>query len=461
MNRHTRALITSAAAVLAAHPLHAQTLDLARAQAVADSVARAQVASGTIPGMTLAIARNGEIVFTRGYGKADVEMGVHATPETVYGITSLSKQVTAALILRLADAGRLSLDDSITRHLPDYPAQGRLVTVRQLLNHTSGVSAMRGTGAVNEPNWVRRDLTYAEMIEMFGRQPFEYEPGAKHEYNNFAYYLAGEIIGRVTGTPYAEQVERELAPLGLARTMYCDARRVVPGRGESYTRQDGRFIHTPFVSMQILGGSGALCSTAGDLVRWTRLLFGGGLVSPASLAQMTAPTVLATGETVQYGLGVYLDSLAGHRRVYHGGTRPWGSFLSHYPEDGLTIVILTNASDEGREQAALMEEAIARAAFGAEAADLPLAAEDIARYAGTYTLRAGERTLEVRVFGENGQLMAQPAGQRVTRLLHQGSHAFVAREDAGIRFVFIVRDGRVEGVTLHQRGREFPGTRHP
>jgi CubicO group peptidase (beta-lactamase class C family) len=190
----------------------APALRLERAAAVADSLAQGQVASGAIPGMTVAVARNGEVVFVRGYGRADVEAGAPAGPETVYGITSITKQFTAALVMRLVDAGRISLDDPVTKYLPDYPAQGRTVTIRHLLNHTSGISPMRGTSAVEEAGWYSRDLSYAEMVERFGRQPFEFEPGTRHAYNNFAYYLLGEIVGRVAGMPYARYVERELVP---------------------------------------------------------------------------------------------------------------------------------------------------------------------------------------------------------------------------------------------------------
>jgi D-alanyl-D-alanine carboxypeptidase len=452
---------TALTALLAADPLPAQALDLARIEAVADSAAQAQIAAGDVPGMTIAVARNGEIVFSRGYGRANLEMGVAAGPETVYTVTSITKQITAAFIMRLVDAGKLSLDDSITKYLPDYPAQGRHVTVRHLLNHTSGISPMRGTGSLSDTQWFKRDLAYQEMVDLFGKQPFDFEPGAGYAYNNMAYYLAGEIITRVTGTPWTEHLERELGALGMRHTMYCDARRLVPNRADAYVAENGGFVNAPYVSIQILGASGAFCSNAADLVRWSHLLHGGQVVSPTSLRQMTTRTVLTTGDTVDYGFGLYVDRLGTHRKLYHGGTRPGGSYLAHYPDDGLTIAVLTNAAGTGREKATEVEDALARAVFGLEVPDLPITADEIARYEGTYTLQAGGRTLDVRVFGQDGRLHAQPEGQDATRLLNQGSHVFIAEADNKIRFVFTVQDGRVQGVTLHQNGREFPGTRKP
>lgn len=450
------------AALVTAAPLPAQAPDLARAQAVADSVARAWVAEGVLPGLTVAVARNGETVFTRGYGKADLEMGADAGPETVYGISSITKQLTAAAVMRLVEAGRLSLDDGITKHLPDYPAQGHTVTIRHLLNHTSGIYPIRNANAVDDPEWYRRDLSYAQMVELFGTRPFEFEPGARYSYNNMGYYLLGEIIARVTGTPYAEHMERELQSLGLRGTVYCDHRRIVPNRAETYEAlQAGGFVNTRYISMHIYGAAGAFCSTAADLLRWTHLLHAGQVVSPASLAQMTAPGVLTSGERIPYGYGLDLGELGTHRSVHHGGTNPWGAFLSHYPQDGLTIAVLTNAAGVGRERGAELEKLMARAAFGMEIPDLPLPAESIARYEGTYALQVGERTLDLRVFGENGKLMAQATGQRVSRLRWQGGDTFLHGSDDGIRLVFTVENGRASMVTLHQGGREIPGRRKP
>lgn len=464
MNRITLALLSGAlAAALPANPLPAQAPNLARVQAVADSLAGAYVAQGVLPGLTVAVAHRGEIAFVRGYGTADLEQGVPAGPETVYGVTSITKQLVAAAVLRLADAGRLSLDDSVSKHLPDFPLQGRPVTVRHLLGHTSGIFPLRSFSSLPDTTLLRRDLGYAQMVELFGAQPFEFEPGERWAYNNLGYYLLGEIVSRVTGTPWGEHVERELAALGIHHTVFCDQNRLVPHRARPYeARRAGGFANARWISLHIFGASGAFCSTAGDLVRWTHLLFGGQVVSPASLRGMTTPGVLADGRPTGYGYGLYVGELAGHRRLHHGGTSPWGAYLSHYPDDGLTVVVLTNAAGVGRERGAELEEALARAAFGIEIPDLPMAAEEAARYEGTYALQLPEgRTLDLRVFVEDGVLKAQAAGQRAARLRSQGGHAFLHETDSGIRMVFTLEDGRAASVTLHQNGGVFPGPRKP
>lgn len=450
----------TATALFVAGSAFAQTLDLDRIGVVADSAARSHTESGIVPGITVAIAKNSKTVFARGYGRADVEMGVAAGPETVYGLGSITKQMTAAAIMRLAEVGKMALDDPITKYLPDYPVQGHQVTVRHLLNHTSGIKGPPIRNAEDLQRF-RLDLSYPDMIDWFAKQPFAFAPGEKFEYNNMAYHLLGEIVGRVTETPYGDYVERELLrPLGLADTHYCDPRRVIPHRAEGYDQENGTLVRGRYVSMRIPGGAGAFCSTAADLVRWTDLLHAGRVVSPASLRQMITPTVLSTGESVNYGFGLYVGKLGEHRKIYHGGIiqNGFGSYVAHYPDDGLTIAVLTNAM-VGREKAEEIEKALARAAFGLEIPDLPVTAEDIARYAGTYLLQAGARTRELRVFGEDGQLKAQFGTGNPTRFRHQGEHAFIPAAADDYRYVFTVVDGRAESVTLHQGGRVITGKR--
>jgi D-alanyl-D-alanine carboxypeptidase len=441
-------------------PASLPTLDLTRIGAVADGAAQSLVKSGGVPGLTVAVAKDGEIVFSKGYGHADVERRAIAGPETVYGTASITKQFTAAAIMRLAEAGKLELADPVTKHLPDYPVQGHVITLRHLLNHTSGI---KGPAIQSESDLqrFRLDFGYSEMLDWFARQPPSFAPGEKHEYNNMAYYLLGEVVTRITGTSYENHVERELLrPLGLHHTFYCDPRRVIPDRAEGYDYEGGQLRKGRFVSMHILAGAGALCSTTGDLIRWTQLLHGGKVVAPASLQQMTARTMLSSGQTVDYGYGLYLSALEGHRKVYHGGSTQngFGAYLSHYPDDGLTIAVLTNSA-RGRDRAAEIETAMARAAFRIELMDLPMTPQDIARYAGTYRLEGGPRSLELRVFAENGELKAQFGNGTPTRFRSQGNHAFIPLAADNFRYVFHVENGRAESVTLHQGDRSTFGKR--
>ncbi|HVK06392.1 MAG TPA: serine hydrolase domain-containing protein, partial [Armatimonadaceae bacterium] len=438
--------------------------DLRRIEAAAGAAARAQIAAGVAPGMTIAVARDGRVVFARGYGKADAESGTPAGQETVYKIGSVTKQFTAAVVLRLVEAGKFFLDDPITKFLPDYPAQGHRVTVRHLLNHTSGIKSFDlGDRDEKGERLFGRDRSYRDMVDRYGKQPFDFKPGEKFAYNNTAYYLLGEIVARVTGTPYAGYVERELLrPLGLSHTLHYADGRAIPNLAKGYdTRDGGGFTRPAYVSLRVVGAAGALCSTAGDLVRWTHLLHAGTVVSPASLRRMTAPTPLPGGESADYGYGLFVGEFAGHRKVYHGG-RGLGflSLVSHYPDDGITVAVLMNSGTD-RQKRDEVERAVARAALGVTVRDLPLTAEDVARYAGAYAVPSGAKTLELRVFGDGGQLKARVGEGAATRLRYQGGHRFVQGESGDVSLAFTVENGRAERVTVDLRGQVLRGRRKP
>ena len=250
-----------------------------------------------------------------------------------------------------------------------------------------------------------------------------------------------------------------LQPLGLDQTVCCDVRRVIPNRAEGYGYSNGELVNASFISMQTPGAAGAICSTVGDLIRWTRLLHGGEVISPASLRQMTAPTVEATGDTAAYGYGLRLGELDDHPMIYHGGSiSGFQSVLVYYPDDGLTIAVLTNSIKGIPER---VEEALARVALGIELLNLPLTAKDMSRYEGIYALHANGGTLTLRVFPEDEKLNAELVGQGITPLLYQGDDEFIAVVDHDIRLDFAIENGRAESVAFHMGDQVFQGKREP
>lgn len=421
-----------------------------------DSAARAVVADERVPSLTVAIAVGDSIVFARGYGDAHREAGLAAAPGVVYRIGSVTKQFTAAAILQLVEQGRIGLDDPLTKYLPDYPTQGHTVTIRQLLNHTSGIRSYTSLPAwaprMNEP------FTHEQMLALFGSEPFDFAPGTDWRYNNSGYYLLGLVLERVTGRPYADYVrDTLLRPLGLASTDYCPDR-PAEGHAEGYTLTAAGVTVAPPLSMTHPYAAGALCSTVLDLVRWNRALVGGRVVRPQTYRAMTTPDTLIGGRRLGYGYGLAVDEWEGLRRVQHGGgINGFGAFLSYYPERDVTIAVLENtqAYDPAR-----TEEAIARALFGIAApqvADLPLSEAEIARYVGTYDLGP----LQLRIFAQDGRLMAQGTGQPAFPLLYQGEHEFRASFDERVRIVFEVSGERAAALTLYQGGAAMRAPRLP
>jgi D-alanyl-D-alanine carboxypeptidase len=256
------------------------------------------------PGVSVAVVRGGrDTLVYRGYGLADVENAVPATPRTVYRIGSVTKQFTAALVLQLAEQNRLSLDDPIGRYVMGLPEAWSGIRVRHLLNHTAGIPAF-------EIHWLRggireEALVPDSVIGLVRGEPLEFAPGAGWKYSNIGYTLLGMLIERVTDERYAHALEsRILRPLGLTASRYCDVAPLIPRRASGYQQRDTGVVNADYTSMTAPWAAGGLCSTVGDLAAWNRALATGRVVSAASLRRMTTPDSVAAGARYGYGLVV-------------------------------------------------------------------------------------------------------------------------------------------------------------
>ena len=425
----------------ASHAVAQQRPARAALQRTVDSLVASALADGPVAGMSVAVIRGRDTVVMKGYGLADVENDVPATAQTVYRIGSITKQFTAAAVLKLAEQGKLWVDDTIGGRLPTLPPAWRKATIRQLLNHTSGIPSYTSAG----PRWTTRmrlDLPHDSLIGIVANDSMDFALGTQWRYNNTGYYLLGMLIEKLTDRSYAEVVRDQLAkPLGLQATMYCGTRPVIKRRAQGYQLEQGeKLVNADPLSMHQPFSAGALCSTVGDLVAWQRALAAGRIVNAESYRSMITPHGAASGPG--YGFGLSKDTLAGRVRIQHGGgINGFNSMLQYYPADTLSIAVLANTNGPWADRVA---NNIARAALGvplvagpAKLADLPTTAEERARFAGTYRLALPNgRTLELRVFERDGKLMAQGDGQNETPLRYQGNSVFGASFDPSMRLTF-------------------------
>jgi CubicO group peptidase (beta-lactamase class C family) len=362
-------LLLLATALIGPHAVTAQaaprpTAAPARAsleQAV-DRAAAELIANHTTAGFSVAIFENGRPRLIKGYGMANFEDSAPVTPQTVFRIGSITKEFTAASILLLAERGKLSVDDPLSRYLPDFP-RGSEVTLRQLLNHTSGIRNY------TDETWLAdtsvRNLTTAQMVEYIAHQKqlYDFEPQMGWSYSNSGFFLLGAVIEKVSGQPYAQFLEENvLKPLALSDTRVDDLAEIVPHRAAGYVKAAGTrtgFANAAFISMSAAGAAGAIRSTAGDLARWHEALLGGKLLKPESLEMMLQPGRLRDGRlasaarpaaaannnggTSDYGFGITTSVRDGRRSIGHGGSiNGFNSSLQTYPDDRITIAILTN-----------------------------------------------------------------------------------------------------------------------
>ena len=397
-----------------------------------DSVANAAVAEHRTAGVSVAVVKNGRTVLAKGYGFADLENDVPATPETVYRIGSVTKQFTSAAIMRLMEQGKLSLDDTLQKFLPNFPTQGNRVTVRHLLNHTSGIKSYTSLG----PKWarvMRIDLATDSLVALFANEPFDFKPGDAWRYDNSGYFLLGMIIEKISGKTYGQYLQDEFfTPLGLKSTIYCDQAPLIKHRAQGYaTKPGGVFINAEPLSMTQPYAAGSLCSTVNDLATWTLALSSGKVVSPASYKMMSTPGTLNSGKPLTYGFGLGTGMLAGHRQVSHnGGINGFISELHNYPDDSVITVVLTNT---GALTAVQLERLIARRALGVkDVPAVPIEASALERLLGEYTVG----NTRLKVFVEGGRLRAQPQGGPALGLKHVGGGRFVLDDNDDVQFEF-------------------------
>src|SRR5581483_6804406 len=264
--------------------------------------------------------------------------------KTLYHIDSITKNLTLAAVLQLAEPRKLSLDDLVEKYVPEIHAIAPTSTIRNLLNHTSGVPDFTALGAKSE-NIEAVQFTHQDFLAMMkGEQPL-FPPAELWRYNNSGFYLLGMIIEKVTGETYADYMLNHIfKPLGMESTRYCDARSIVKNRAAGYISSGGQLVNADTMTWNTPFAGGGLCSTVSDLVTWQHALNGGRVLSAAGLALMRAPTVLKDGTHVDYGMGTRLGELQGHRIVGHTGTGGgFNNVLEYYPDDDLTIVVLTNS----------------------------------------------------------------------------------------------------------------------
>jgi CubicO group peptidase (beta-lactamase class C family) len=304
-----------------------------------DEYIRAEMVAQQIPGVSLAVIRNGEIVIARGYGLANVEHQVPVKPETIFQSGSMGKQFTATAVMMLAEEGKLSLDDKITKYFPDGPAAWHNITVRHLLTHTSGMTDYP------ENFDLRRDYTEDDLVQRIKAIPLAFQPGEKWSYSNLAYVMLGVLIHKVSGKFYGDFLqERVFQPLGMSTARVISESDIVPNRAAGYRLVNGQLKNQNWVSPSLnTTADGALYLTVYDAAKWDAALYGEKLLKRSSLEAMWTAVKLNDGKTHPYGFGWALGDVRGHRVVEHGGA--WQGFkaqISRYPDDKLTIVVFAN-----------------------------------------------------------------------------------------------------------------------
>lgn len=311
-----------------------------------DAIVKTHMTSKHVQGVSIAVIRQGNVILTKGYGLANVELNVPATPQSVYAIASVSKQFIATGILMLAQEGKLTLDDDVHKYYPQAPQIWQGITLRHLLSHTSGI--VREAPAF-DPAKIQPDSV---VVQSAFPLPLQFPIGTKWQYCNVGYFALADIIRKVSGQPWATFLKQRIfTPLSMTATRTTTLSEVVPNRVDGYEWEKDH-LHRA-IPYRALRPSGAFLSTVLDLAKWDAALYTTKFLTEASQKQMLTPFVLKDGTPYPYGLGWRVDTFQGTQWVHHGGSLPgFRTEYARFPQAGLSVIILTNGEEANPESIA-------------------------------------------------------------------------------------------------------------
>jgi D-alanyl-D-alanine carboxypeptidase len=403
---------------------------LAATAAHADSVddfVRAQMESKHIPGVAIAVVKDGKAVKVRGYGVSNLELQTPVTPDTVFRIGSVSKQMLATGIMVLIKDGKLALNDAAVKFLDGAPASWNDITIRHLLTHTSGLGR---EGPAYDFLKVQSD---ADVIKSAYAMPLLFKPGERQQYSNLGYFVLAEIIAKVSGSPWPTFMqERVFAPLGMTATGIVDAAPVIPHRASGYVHRNGEYRNA--ATILALRPSGAFVSSMTDMLKWNAALDRAGLLPQETLEEMWKEVVLSDGSTRPYGFGFQIEKLGSSRAITHGGSlNGFRSWYLRIPDDRLSVIVLTNNE-------IAPTDAIAAGIASRYIKDLfprykeaKLKSVELEAFAGSYKLQSGSVATLRR---EGKALQLQSPGGMQFDLLPSSATQFFSPDDPRMRVEF-------------------------
>ena len=399
------------------------------------------------------VARGNDVLLDQGYGFADVEWNVPDSPKAKFRLGSITKQFTAASIMLLQERGKLKVTDPVKKYLPDAPAAWDKITIFNLLTHTSGIQSF--TSFPDYHSFERVPTTPEKLVARFRDKPLDFQPGEKWSYSNSGYALLGYLIEKISGESYAKFVEDNIfKPLGMKDSGYDSNSSIIQDRAQGYTRGPNGLVNAGYINMTVPFSAGGLYSTTGDLLRWEQGLFGGKVLSPESLKQMTTPF------KDNYAFGLMVRTENGHKVIDHGGgIEGFNTMLAYYPDDKLTVAVLGNLSGGAPQEIAKYLGTLAlggKVVLPSERQAVRIDPQIFDRYVGDYELAPN---FVMKVSREGDRFITQATGQGQVEIYPENDHEFFAKVvDAQITFVTDKND-KATALILHQGGADHRAPR--
>lgn len=393
------------------------------------------------PGATALVYKNGEVIYRKAFGNANLELGVPMQPEYVFEIGSITKQFTAIAILMLEEQGKIKVEDPITKYISDYPTNGKTITIHHLLNHTSGIKSY--TSLQSFMKHARTDMTPSELIDKFKNEPMDFEPGEKFLYNNSGYVLLGHIIEIITGESYADFIQKNIFDkVGMSNSHYGSMKKLINNRATGYQQNDNGYVNADYLSLTLPYAAGSLMSNVDDLLKWQKALNTNKLISQKTYEKAINGSSLNNGEHIVYGYGLSAGKIQGSKSISHGGGIFGYTTQGIYmPEEDVFVSVLTNCDCNSPGGVANRITALVIGKPFLDKADaITLSEAKLKKWVGTYEFPDGA----IRFITINdGKIFSQREGSTKMEIYPMSESMFIF-EDGDITYNFSVVNGKKE-----------------
>ena len=452
-------------------------------QSVLDSIARQAVEQSQVVGASVLVAKGDHILLLKGYGVSDIGLASASKADSVYHVVGPMLPFTGVAVMQQVERGKLALEDDIAKYLPEFPTQGHHVTLRQLLSNTSGIVDYHYRGDPLESTY-RQPKAMDEVMALFANGQWVHEPGTQWDWSVSNFQLLTGILERVTGQSFADYMQQNIfAPAGAAATTSCDNTSVIHGLAHAYQRV-GDHYEAATEDSSAVSYDLRFCSTVSDLFHIWRAVQLGKLLNPDTLRLMTTAQgpgikMTAADPKTHYGMAFILGHEDDHRNVgQNGSLLGYSGSMYHFPADDLTVIVLTNTSDQNAKSigSALARKVLALPPNPAPPApaqqpiltDEPVAAAERSKLTGTYLLKVvaggyhdsfAQYRRTYRVFDENGRLMIEALGETPERLLKQNTGSFAIRSSPQAPVTFVMHDHDALTLRLTKTGLTLAGER--
>lgn len=384
------------------------------------------------PGAVALVAKNGNIIYRKAFGKSNLELDVAMIPENVFEIGSITKQFTAVSILILLEQGKLNLDDEITKFIPEYPTQEKIITVHHLLTHSSGIKSYTSMSSFMKT--AKEDKTPKELIDVFKNEEMDFDPGEKFLYNNSGYILLGYIIEKLSGQSYAEFIEENIfKKINMNSSYYGSMSKVIKNRARGYQDKDG-YVNADYLSLTLPYAAGSIMSSVDDMLKWQQALKNNVFVKQETLKLAYTNYSLNNGEKINYGYGWAFNDLNGVPTIEHGGGIFGYTTQGIYvPDEEVYVIVLTNCDCNSPSN---ITTKIAALTIGKPYPDqsntIKLSKQQLEKWVGAYEFEEGVIRF---ITLDGGQLLSQREGSTLFKIYPISPNQFFF-DDGFIEYTF-------------------------